>query len=451
MPTTTAIEVALVFLNVICWLGPLFVAATRRSVSLLHPSAAFPLYTVFTLLVAMTEHWFGWSGRWDHPGIRLKTLEYQDLPWFFIEPLVIMCLVGVAFHLGVLMATGRVVAGRTDTVHLDEGFTDESWDRIRLLVIACIGSILCVIPWLLFGQGSGFFWTVGFMYAYSFIPVVVMTRWRAAGVILWFAGMPALMLLDSKANFIYHAFPLAFYFQQKLLYVRGRIRAGALLVLAIMLAIVSVATKELTVRRNEYVEGVPVIYNVLVREYGFEVFAILVHEVRWTGELAGRGSWLALEAAELIPSALSGSVKKRAGVVVAESFMPEDYEYLQGGSEDSGGAGFYRYFAFAFYHDFGWIGAIVGGALCGGLFGAIYDRALRRAHRTRNPGPLLVYLPIPVYCQYYATGNFAFAVIFTAISSVVVGGLALSARSWSERVGGSLRRGAHDEGAVRLQ
>lgn len=451
MPTTTAIEVALVFLNVICWLGPLFVAAKRRSVSLLHPSAAFPLYTVFTLLVAMTEHWFGWSGRWDQPGIRLKTLAYQHLPWFFVEPLAIMSLVGVAFHLGTWMGTGRVVAGRADRIHLREGFTDESWDRIRLLLVAVIGAGLCVLPYLLFGQGSGFFWTVGFMYAFSFIPVILMTRWKAAGLFLWFAEMPALTLLDSKANFIYHALPLAFYFQQTLLYVRGRIRVGALLLLAAMLAIVSVATKELTARRGEYVEGVPVMYNVLVREYGFEVFAILVHEVRWTGELAERGSWLALEAAELIPSALSPSVKQRAGVVVAKNFMPEDYEYLLSGSAEAGGAGFYRYFAFGFYHDFGWIGAMVGGALCGGLFGAIYKRALRRAARARSPGPLLVYLPIPVFCQYYATGNFAFAVIFTAIASFVVAGLLLSARSNLGPVGLSLRQGARDEGAVRLQ
>lgn len=451
MPTTTAIEVALVLLNAICWLGPLLVAARRRTVSLLHPSAAFPLYTVFTILVTMTEHWFGWSGRWDAPGLRLQTLEYQHLPWFFVEPLVLVSLVGVAFHLGSWMATGRLVAGGADTLHLDEEFTDESWGRLRLLFLAAVGSGLCVLPWLLFGQESGFFWTVGFMYAYSFIPVVLMTRWKAAGWILWFAGMPALTLLDSKANFIYHAFPLAFYFQQRLLVVRGRIRAGSLLLLAIIVAIVSVATKELTVRRHEYVEGVPVIHNVLVREYGFEVFAILVHEVRWTGELAERGSWLALEAAELIPSALSRTVKQRAGVVVAKNFMPQDYEYLERDSGDSAEAGFYRYFAFGFYHDLGWIGAIAGGALCGGLFGAIYRRALRRADAARSPGPLLVYLPIPVYCQYFATGNFAFAVIFTAIASFVIAGLVLSARSNLGRAGVPLRPGARDEGAVRLQ
>jgi hypothetical protein len=429
MQTRTAIEVALVLLNVICWLGPLIVAARRRTVSLLHPSAAFPAYTVFTLLVVMTEHWFGWSGRWREPGLRLQTLEYQRLPWFFAEPLAIMVLVGVAFHLGVWSTTGRVVAGRGDTVHLGEGVADPSWDRLRLLLVAAVAAGVCVLPFLLFGQGSGFFWTLGFLYACSFIPVVVMTRWRGAGWFLWFAELPALTLLDSKANFIYHALPLVFFFQQRLLYARGRLRAGALLLLAIMVAIIAVGTKELTVRRREYVEGVPVIHNVLVREYGFEVFAILVHDVRWTGELAERGSWLALEAAELVPSALSPSVKQRAGVVVARNFLPEDHDYLLSGSTEEGGAGFYRYFAFGFYHDFGWLGAMGGGALCGALFGAIYRRALRRAHRTRSPGPLLVYLPIPVYCQYYATGNFAFALIFTAISSFVVAGVVLSARS----------------------
>lgn len=355
-------------------------------------------------------------------GLRIETRLYENSPYFFIEPLLINILVGLAYHIGLYKALGRIVASEADRIHLTQNLKFVRSGRLKLTIITGVISILCLLPYFYFGQGSGYFWTLGFLYTYSFLPIVLMNQWKPAGLFLWFLGLPAMFLLSSKGNFIYHLLPLIIFYQGSLLFSGSRLNIRKTILFALILAIVVFGTKQLTITRGEYSEKLPLLYNILVREYGFEVFAILVHKVSWMGQFS-EGSWSVLEIMEMIPSGLLPWTKERAGVKVAELFLPND-------SYELGGAGFNRFFSFALYHDFGWGGAVAGGLMVGFLFGALYRSALRVSFRKKVLWPLLVYLPIPVYSQYISTGSFAFAVIFSAISSLVILVVSILARQF---------------------
>ncbi len=83
-------------------------------------------------------------------------------------------------------------------------------------------------------------------------------------------------------------------------------------------------------------------------------------------------------------------------------------------------AGFYRFFAFAAYHDFGWLGAVVFGGGVGWFFGTVWRRAREKARRLGELWPVIAALPLTVYSQFLAGGGLAFFVIFATITTVVV-------------------------------
>ncbi len=121
MTESTAAEVVLFLLCGMVWVGPLAVSLRRGTAVLAHPTGYFPAFLYFTVFVAMAEHWFGWSGRSMYPGIRLETQYYEYLPWFYVEPLVILLLVGVAYHCEVRKGAGTVLPTPADRIHLESG------------------------------------------------------------------------------------------------------------------------------------------------------------------------------------------------------------------------------------------------------------------------------------------------------------------------------------------
>jgi hypothetical protein len=407
---STAAEVVLFLLCGMVWVGPLALSFWRAKAVLAHPTGYFPAFLYFTVLVAMSEHWFGWSGRSMYPGIRMETQYYEHLPWFYVQPLVILLPVGIAYHYGVRRGAGTVLPTPADRFHLESGLPAIRTSRARLAFVGTVFSVLCLVPFVLFGQGSGFFWTLGFLYSFSFVPILLTPGWR---MFVWLGGIPAMLLLDSKGNFIYHLLPLVLFFQERLWWnVRGRVSARRLALIAGILVIVGAGTTFLTERKGEAIEGASVLYSIVVREYGFEVFAILVDKVESLGRV-GEQSWFALELTEMVPAVILPWEKTRAGVEVAEQLLPMDFASMKE-------AGFYRFFAFAAYHDFGWLGAVAFGGGVGWFFGRVWRKAREKAHRLGVLWPVIAVLPLAVYSQFLAGGGLAFFVIFATITTVMV-------------------------------
>lgn len=420
----TYLEVLAWALNAGIWGGPFLAALRRRRVNLLHPSGFLSLYVIFVEGVALTEHWFGWSMRPGGHGLRIQIRQYQDEFWFYLIPLGILALVGVAFHAGVFLATRRLTPGPHDRFYLDSGFRTVGAGGGPLFLWAALLSIpICLLPFILFGEDSGFFWTVPLFYAANFLPLTVSLQDRRLGFALLLLGVPLLGLRGSKGDFIYYLLPWILYYQGHLLRVRGRFRLRRLLLVAAVLPLVIAGTAEVAKQRGEWAEDTDsvtgtVVSKVITREYSFETFALLVHAIPFRGNL-GEGSWIWREVTELVPGSLLTEEKTRASQEVARRFLPDEYAVLPD-------AGFYSFFAFPFYHDFGVVGTVLTGALIGFAIASFYRWALARAWSLRALWPVLLYLPVVVYTQMFVNGALAFFLTHTAFAIALVGALAMA-------------------------
>ena len=420
MNKTLLLEIILVSLNSVTWLGPLCLAIYRRSVSLIHPSSIFPLFVVTSVMVAMTEHWFGWSGRGLIYGLRLTTKTYRyhytDL---FLLPLLIVLIAGLAYHYGVLRGCGRIVSGHIDRIHIAEYLRSvEPKYSILLFFVSFCFALLCVLPYILFGQERGFFWTIALFYALNFIPILLYGQRKSMGLIFLFLCLPLLGLRGSKGDYIYFLLPFFLFYQESLLFgldgkkfFKKRIKFANSLIFALLIVVGLLGTIQIYESRGESFVDATLVKKIFSREYGFEVFSILVKDSNPIGNFSN-ASWLFDEFKDALPSFL-GFEKKFMSHEVAQVFLPEDYSYIPD-------AGFYRFFLFAFYRDFGVIGAILGSWLIGFIFGRLYKIALIRTYRYKVFWPLIVYLPIPVYAEMLVNGTISYGLIHVAIGSSVV-------------------------------
>jgi hypothetical protein len=147
--------------------------------------------------------------------------------------------------------------------------------------------------------------------------------------------------------------------------------------------------------------------HVLLREYGFEVFALLVDRDE-RDRVARDGSWLWGEVKEALPGGL-GLGKRRLGTLVARQYLPEDFEIIPE-------AGFNRFFLFPFFHDLGYLGVPLGGLLMGLGLAWPYERLRRLAVERRELWPLILYLPLPVYGELLVNGGFSYAAVHVGMA-----------------------------------
>jgi hypothetical protein len=407
---TSYLELGLVAANLIIWLAPAAISLKRRAFSLLHPAIIIPFLVVLSVMVAMSERWFNWTGRGDMPGIRITTRYFNQEPDFFIMPLFILALAGMAYMAGVRIGCGRVAPTSTDRLPLLRQLPFVPGKMGAQLVPVCVlAAVICMAPYLVFGQGYEFFWAGALLYAFNFIPAMVYRQNARWGLVFLVLGLSAVGLRGAKGDFIYYFLPLLMLFQGSLFVIRRKHLLRRLLLIALIGVALVGGTIRMLEERDFWTEddtGVSFVQKILVREYGFEVFGIVVHESSLWGNAFSEspyGSWTLQEAKEAIPSFL-GIEKIRMGQEVAREFMPLDSAYLPD-------AGFYRFFLFPFYYDFGWIGAVGGAFGIGALLGLGYRLALSRSLRLGLSWPLFVYLPVPVYSELLLNGAYSYAII----------------------------------------
>lgn len=430
MNKTTCFEIVLVVLICFVWLGPLFLSLRRREFSVIHPSTIFPLWVIIEILVSMTEHWFGWKnyalGRNLIHGLRLTTRSYYCYDDLFLNPLLIVFLTGFTYHYGVFKGCGRFASERMDGIYITERFKSVvPRNTMNLFIVGIVFSLICIAPFILFGQDSGFFWAAALIYASNFIPVLWYNQHNKTGILFVSMGLLIIGIRGSKGDYIYYLLPLflfnyrsLFFGQQGIKIVVGRIiffirkiRFIRLLLIGVIIVALVYGTKRIFTSRGIALEETPFIYEILKREYSFEVFSILVHEISPLGEIS-KGSWIYYELIEMLPGVL-GVEKFHVGQKVARDFLPDDYAIIPE-------AGFGRFFLFDFYHDFGWIGAIFGGWFFGFFFGRIYKYALSKTYKMKVLWPLIAYLPIPIYSEMWVNGAISYYLIHVMIGSFVI-------------------------------
>lgn len=401
------LEATLVVAVAAIWLGPLLLGIRRRALSLLHPSAVFPLWVVLSTSVTMTARWIGFHAGLSMPGLRISTRRLADSPYFVLVPLVLVAVAGIAYHWGVYVGCRRIVPTATDRVHLDPTLTTVGYPFGRLIHIPLwLLAVLLPIPFLVFGQGSGFFWATALVYALGYLPVAAVKQKPVAGWSLLAVCIVLIGLRGSKGDFIYAVLPILL-FTQGNFGMGGRIRLARIVALTSLLTVTVVGTRYAVRRRGVDLEEGGLAMHVLRREYGFEVFALLVDRDD-PDRVERDGSWLLDELKETLPSGL-GLPKRRPGTLVSREYLPYDYTVLPE-------AGFSRFFLFPFFHDFGYLGVVLGGFVLGLGLAWPYERLRQEVSRRRELWPLILYLPLPVYGELLVNGAFSYAAVHVAMA-----------------------------------
>ena len=412
MNSQTYFEFLLFVACALVWLGPAILAMWKRRTSFLHPSFMVPAYVMFSISVALSEHWFHWSGRGTLPGIRTETKLLQGEVTLYLVPLAILLILGVIFHLGVRLGCGRAQPALIDRLHLSLPHRLPSpGARSSFALICAIGMIVCGLPYLIFGQGSGFFWTFAAFSCIPFFPFLATLYAGRYGAVLFVIGLGEMLLFPSKQNFFYYCAPYLIFWGGTLLRGRWQTKVRRLFIASCCAVSLYYGTYVIINIRNERNPDQSFLEYVLVREYGFETFAVLTNKVSLSGSSTG-GRALMDEFLQLVPAAIAPFEKRRDDHVMAE-VMPRDIAALPD-------AGYNRFFCFDAYYDFGIIGAMTYCFVFAFLLARFYQILLLMAWRLQTPWPLVCYMPWVMYAQFWANGNIPFAILFACFATAIV-------------------------------
>lgn len=397
-------EFILSVLITLVWLGPFLISLKRKIFNFLHPQTLIPIWIVYFIWNAMIEKWSPWMVETDPGIIRTTSTLLPQFPEFFVLPLIIVLISGLFFHFGI-----RILS---PSVYSDSSYNARSMIEYKIIdddmkfIFLFFSFLLCAVAWLpnflLPNEGLGTFWTYPVAMINCFLPFMVFLINKPLGVICFAFTLITGTVLESKAALVYPMLPIIFYY----FYFHFHIKSVFSLFIPIMF--ITFLWVLLSIGGFDFF-----LAKLLHRDYAFEVFAALVHfsnnsvfgnlEYGISGVLNSSSiSWLWAEIVEGIPSILNPYKGEsiNPAKLVTESFLPTDYE-----NTTLRNAYFNRFFLFAGYHDFGFIGAFLQSFSFGLLYSWFYRRFLRRVTKEKLLWPMFVYLPVPCLSTYFVSAG----------------------------------------------
>lgn len=381
------------------WLAPLGWNAWQGRFRLLHPIGFFPLMMVYMVMPPLVSKFQGES--------LLLTAQRFDPEWFLVAPLFILGLTGLFYHVGVRLARVPLRLESQDRVEAVLGFkTREGVSSLTFFLVT-----LVVFVGLLGGRlaepftgvhvSMGFWWLHLMFKSTQLLPLLMYQQDRRKGLWLLLLVIPAMVLLRSKAAFLY--IPLAFFlFYQEKLFKISKVIALAMVgmitltPLAVYLYNVDFA-REL---RPEVLQDPEVptwsesLERITHREYAFESFAIVYHseDTLFLGEKNYHNLLLC------VPSVIFRDKPVKfydfPSQYLALDYFAYEIHYAQ-------------HLLTPFYQDFGVVGDCLALLGVGLLYGSSYRRALRSTFRRREAWPLFLYLCLTLNSK-YLTESFLF-------------------------------------------
>jgi hypothetical protein len=392
-----------VFAFLLCasvWLGPLLYNLSKGHCRLLHPIGYFPLIMTYMLVPPL---WYRWDGT-----PMLKTAASMALdPWFLAEPMMLLALAGVFYHLGVRASGTRLALGPADRVdacvHLPvicrvptAGIVISSAAAMGLAVAAILLRSRMEVP-------KGFFWVNVAFSSINVIPLLVFQQHRLTGLLFVLAAMPTLLFLSgSKAAFLYVPISFLVFYDRKILDLSKTLTVvlvGCVLATPIAVAMYGSSTRTLDeVREARQIASWDMaIEHIGHREYAFEAFAC-VYQWRREGEPYHLGAMLSRELLDVVPAAFWPD--KPEGVSMydfPESYLPNDY--------DGRPVHYARHLMTPFFLDFGVVGVCLATLLAGLVYGSAYRIARNASLRRGDACWLLVYFPLMFNAKYFVEGS----------------------------------------------
>lgn len=417
----------LIILNILVWLGPLFLSLRKGTVHTLHPQFMMPIFIIYFILNSYIQdqtNWMDEGSRGIIVGV-VKLLPGLDPESFsFDKALVICAFSGFFFHLGSSIFNTPIYNSIGEYIQLDKKNIIKRNKNLVTISAIIISSVLWLPNYFMPNAGHGTFWTFPLALSVCFIPVAML---KVSKISFFFTLTAAFLIgnyiLSSKAAFGFIVIPFILYFLffhfnfLKLFFKKSYFKK-----FIIFISLFSVFISALFVG-NQY--GNLDTRKLFRRDYVFEVFAILV-ESKKLGLIEHEKSWIKNELFQAFPSVL---YKKKTtgehinpGKRVAKELFPQT-------AMERPNTYWAKHLLFPGYYDFGTWGAILTAFFSGTLISFLWRLTKLKVIKYNAKWPIFVYLPIPSFGIYYiSAGAFAYGIINTVIASFVLYLIFISSR-----------------------
>jgi len=394
------------FICAAVWLGPMLANLRRGRLWLLHPSGFFPLMVVYMLLPPLFYRW-GEEG-----SILLTSSLWEQNPWFLAEPMLVLALAGVFYHLGVKLGGTSLTLGPQDSPEAyiplpsRKGIGKISFAAVSFAVLA-LGQIMFYLK-PVSDYGKGYYWITIFFRSYTVLPLLVFQQDRSLGLLFLLLSIPGSLFMKSKAMFLYSVISFFLLYQTKLFRLSKSV--AAVLIGLILLTPLAVSlygtdiyiTKNLGEFRNtEELSWGKSFQRFGQREYAFESFACIYQKCQEGGEEVQWGRRNYEDFLKIIPTFFWPAKPLEFYDFPAE-YLPLDYFAYE--------MYYAQYFLSSFYQDFRLPGVALAGLILGLIFGFGYRTSLRLSRRRQELWPLMIYICLVANSKYFVE-----ATIFNAL------------------------------------
>tara|TARA_A100000164_G_scaffold322306_1_gene305455 strand:- start:476 stop:1768 length:1293 start_codon:yes stop_codon:yes gene_type:complete len=404
--------VSLYYLNLLAWGSPLLISIIRGKFNCLHPVFFFPLLVIVSLSVSYTEQIYGWSNKFEFNGLRyLTSINSID---YFHEPMKLLLYSGIFYMLGIFLSSNIF----KNNIQKNENLYNVSNDSNKLLFLISLFFIFLLIsPIILLGaQKQGFYFTTLLFTSALYLPALVFIQSKYYGVCLYMIIFAVFLILivnnyhfvTSKLYFFVLFFTIIF-----LILINTKSIFSYIKLRYILISIVSLFLLLYIVNVTSFQKGetgdVTAIYRIFYREYGFDMFAILVNEMPkiYVDDI----NWFKVELIEMIPGALANILnieKSNAGIVVVQYFMQEEYgpdRIIQNVPST------YRYFLWPFYFEFSIYGVIFASFIFGFIGYLIYNWISILSNKLNDKKILIIMFPLIVNLHFILNGAYALGIL----------------------------------------
>ena len=416
--TIIQLEIFLVIMVILLWLGPFLISLKSGRVNALHPQFITPLWITYFVLNSMIQVWFSWMGETEYGILRTTDAEIFNNRSYLLLPLIFTALCAPFYHFGVRIFNASIVKSNNDFLYFTKiSKVVQKKDTIVFSLLAILVSSIVWIPnYLIPNSAYGTFWTYPLAMTNVLLPLMLFNINKMLGILsLLFSFVGASVML-SKASFVYPLIPF-FMFYVFLYFNLKSFKSWLMLIigLSIIVGAFSIGGFGNDARR------------LLHRDYAFESFAALVNkssnkyfgsfEYLLTDQSNGPIiSWTFNELEKGIPSFIHPGKKDsiNPSKAITEIYLPEDHKALPN-------AYFNRFLLFSGYYDLGLIGAVLNALFFGMFYGWIWKIVKKKVRKKNLLWPVFLYMPIPVIGTYFiAGGGITYGLINALIPILVV-------------------------------
>ncbi len=413
--------ISLYYLNLLAWGTPLLVSIIRGRFNCLHPVFFFPLLVIVTLSVSYFEQIYGWSNKFEFNGLRYLT-SINGIDYFY-EPMKLLLYSGVFYMFGIFLSYS--IFKKNHNVQKNDNSYTVSKDSNKLLFLISLFFILILISPIIFlgAQKQGFYFTTLLFTSALYLPALVFIQSKYYGVVLYliiFAICSILLVtnayfITSKIYFFILFFTILFSILINMKSIFSYFKIKYILISIVSLFLLLYIVNTVSSQKGEFGD-VSAIYRIFYREYGFDMFAILVNEMPkiYFDDI----NWFKVEFSEMIPGTLANILnieKSNAGVIVVEYFMPEEYgpDRIFHLHDDYYGhvPSMYRYFLWPFYFEFSIYGVIFASFIFGVIGYLIFHWISGLSNELNDKKILIIMFPLIVNSHFILNGAYALGIL----------------------------------------